>query len=420
MTSFGGLVREIAPHCLLTLSDQLVSYQSHHYSLFIDQTIADALGGEGWAVRRQAAFETAHALLTSVIAGAGAQTSREKLELAALTFHAMGLGRLTFDVSAEGGVVHGVALHHGASFLEKYGGRVASKRPLDAFAAGYCAAATSLAFPSDWGLFEAEEIQCVGRGEASCSFALSRKPERMRFGTVIARATVEAMPVALAGGAMTDGTIEVAQAVSAMLDGLEADDLGRVSAFGVNLCLMPASYTSQVVFDTMHLVERRTPELFGVFGALVAEAAQVGAFHLLGGVLASRAFRETVGVPAPTAEQRLEQLLGIAQALGWGATYAASFVPGRALVLRSAATYESIYYALRHGTTVRTRLTFLQGLALAVMQLLHRVDFDDPEPLGPGAYEALFRSGTRFQVEETRSTVRGDGLCEVIVEALVD
>lgn len=418
MTSFGGLVREISPHCLLTLSDQLVLYQSHHYSLFIDQTISDALGGEGWAVRRQAAFEASHALLGSIFAGAAAQTGREKLELAAQTFQAMGLGRLAFDVSAEGGAVHGANLHHGASFLEKYGGRARPKQPLDAFAAGYAAAAASLAFPSDWGQFEADELRCVGRGDDACTFALTRKPERVRFGTVIARATVEAMPVSLPERAMTEGTMEVAQAVSAMLDGLEADDRGRVSAFDVSLCLMPASYTSQVVFDTMHLVERRTPELFGVFGTLVGEAAQLGAFHLLGGVLASSAFRDAVGVPAPIAEQRLEQLLGIAQALGWGAIYAPSFIAGRSLVLRCPATHESIYYALRHGTTVRERLTFLQGLALAIMQLLHRIDFDEPEPLGPDSYNALFRSGTRFNVEETRSTVRGDGLCEVIVEAL--
>jgi hypothetical protein len=418
MTSFGGLVREIAPHCLLTLSDQLVCFQSHHYSLFVDQTISDALGGEGWAVRRQAAFEASHALLTSVVADAGAQSAREKIELAGATFQAMGLGRMTFEVSAEGGVVRGEDLHHGLSFLEKYGGRARPKKPLDAFAAGFCAAAVSLAFPSDWGLFEAEETRCIGRGDDACTFALTRKPERMRFGTVIARATVEAMPVSLPEDATTEGTIEVAQAVSAMLDGLEADDRGRVRAFGVNLCLMPTSYTNQVVFDTMHLVERRTPELFAVFGALMGEAAQLGAFHILGGVLVSPAFRDAVGMPAPTAEGRLEQLLGIAQALGWGAIYAPSFVPGRSLVLRSPATHESIYYALRHGTTVRTRLTFLQGLALAMMQLLHRVDFDNPEPLGPDSYSALFRSGTRFHVEETRSTVRGDGFCEVIVQAL--
>ena len=76
MTSFGGLVREVAPHGLLSLSDQLVLYTSHPGALFLDQTVEDALGGEGWGVRRQAAFESAHALLASVCAEMSPTTTR--------------------------------------------------------------------------------------------------------------------------------------------------------------------------------------------------------------------------------------------------------------------------------------------------------------------------------------------------------
>ncbi len=71
MTPFGHLVREVTPYGLLSLGDQLVTYQCHHGSLFLDQTVSDALGGEGWAVRRQAAFEAAHALLASFYAEFG-------------------------------------------------------------------------------------------------------------------------------------------------------------------------------------------------------------------------------------------------------------------------------------------------------------------------------------------------------------
>jgi hypothetical protein len=89
-------------------------------------------------------------------------------------------------------------------------------------------------------------------------------------------------------------------------------------------------------------------------------------------------------------------------------------------VLRCPQTHESVYYAIRHGPTVRTRLSAFQGTALAIMQLLHRVDFTDSTPITPDSYDALFKGGTRFHVEETRSTVRGDDVCEVIVEALAD
>jgi hypothetical protein len=113
---------------------------------------------------------------------------------------------------------------------------------------------------------------------------------------------------------------------------------------------------------------------------------------------------------------RVEQLVGLTQALGWGAFAVAEFVAGRSLVLASHLTHESAYYSARHGGTSRTRLYFHQGLALALMYLLDSVDFDAPEPLGPGSYEALFRSGARFDTLESRSPLRGDDVCEVTVE----
>ena len=158
MSAIRSLVRELRPHGLLYVGDQLVIAAAHHHALFLDQTVHDALGGESLALRRQAAFEAAHALLGPIAAERRAATNREKLELAADLFAAMGHGRLRFEIGPEGGAVQAPSLHHAAGYLDKYGGRYPSRQPLDAFAAGYCSAAASLAFPSDWGRLEAEEL----------------------------------------------------------------------------------------------------------------------------------------------------------------------------------------------------------------------------------------------------------------------
>jgi hypothetical protein len=50
------------------------------------------------------------------------------------------------------------------------------------------------------------------------------------------------------------------------------------------------------------------------------------------------------------------------------------------------------------------------------MYLLDSIDFDAPDPVGPGAYDALFRGGQRFDTLESRSPLRGDDVCEVTVE----
>jgi len=418
LTPFGHLVREVVPFGLLSLGDQLVTYQCHHHSLFLDQTVSDALGGEGWAVRRQAAFEAAHALLASFYAEFGIIDPDERLELAGELFAAMGHGRLVFEVTAEGGTVRAHELHYGASFREKYAAQIKNRRPIDTFTAGFVSAAASLAFPSDWGTLEADEAACVARRDELCVLTLTRRPERPRFGAVVTRPLVEKLPhggpdkVRRPSPAAARSGADLAR----MLHTVLPDENGVLRAFGARVALVPVSYANQITFDTLHLVEKRSPELCSLVGTLVREAAQTGAFHLLGGVLASPAWQAEHGPPARDAEVRLEQLVGLTRALGWGAFDVQEMVPGRTLVLSSTLTHESAYYAARYGSTSRSRLFFQQGLALALMYLLDSVDFDAREPIGPGTYDALFRAGVRFEALESRSPQRGDDTCEVTVE----
>ncbi len=431
MTRFGLLVRPLAPLGLLSLGDQLVVHACHHHALFLDQTVSDALGGEGWAVRRQAAFESAHALIASFCSDFGVTDPVERLELAAELFAAMGHGRLTFDLTAEGGTARGHGLHHGASFVEKYASVLKNRRPVDAFAAGFISAAASIAYPSDWGTLEADETTCVAQlvaRPAECVFHLNRRPERPRFGAVVTRPLVEQIPlpsgddgdrVAPSLRLSAEADLAVTD-LARLLHSAPVDHAGITNVFGVRLALVPVSYLGQITFDTVHLVEKRAPELFPLVGALIREAAQIGAFHLLGGILASASWRAEHGPVAADPAARFDTLVGLTRALGWGAFHPTELVPGKTLVLTADATHESAYYAVRHGPTVRSRLFFQQGLALALMQLLHRVDFSAEEPIAKGVYDALFKSGPRLHVEETRSPLRGDRVCEVVATVLAE
>ncbi len=419
MRSLGELVRDLQPHGLLTLSDQLVYVQNHHHAIFLDQTISDALGGEGWAVRKQAAFESSHALLEAVFKAQNVEGAKGRLDAAAELFASMGHGKLVFDVTAEGGVVRGEGLFYGASFAAKYGKVIRNKQPADSFAAGFSAAAASLAFPSDWGHFEAEEVACAAKGDSGCAFTLARRPERPRLGIAVTRQVVSGLP--LKAPPLDTPTSQYPHAIPTamrVIRNLVAAEDGVLGAFGGRLALVPVGYVNQITFDTMHLLESRTPELVPVYAALVREAAQAGSFYLLGGILSSPEWAISSTSSGPV-EHRLEKLLSIARVLGWGRWYSVEFFPGQSLVVRSPTTQESIYYGTRYGASVRNRLFFQQGAVLAVMQLLHRVDFAAQNPISPTSYAALFgASSSRFHVEETRSPLRGDDMCEIVVEAL--
>lgn len=417
MTPFGRLLRDLSPHGLLTVSDHLVVCDSHHHALFLEQTISDALGGEGWAVRQKASFEASYMLLQSLARDMGAAPPDAVISLAAEVFAALGHGLLQFEVTAAGGTVRGAALYHGHGFLEKYGDRVLNRKPLCAFAAGFCSAAASLAFPSDWGVLEAEEVSCVGRGDPECVFLLVRKPSPARLGTVVTRSAAAAMPAQLPEGTADARSAAAAARAAKLLDATSADSAGSVRMFGVRLAVVPASYAGQITFDTMHLIEKRALELYPTYFALVREAAAMGAFHVLGGALVetARAAGETV---SRDPHERLADLVGFARALGWGGFYASDYAPGQSLALAAAVTHESAYYAARHGGTVRHRLAAQQGIALAMMLLLDHVDFGREDPITAGSYADLMAGPPRHHVDETRSVLRGDSVCEVVVETL--
>jgi hypothetical protein len=257
----------------------------------------------------------------------------------------------------------------------------------------------------------------VGRGDPECVFLLVRKPSHPRLGTMVTRSAAEAMPAQLPEGPADARASSAAARAAKLLEGTEADSAGSVRMFGVRLAIVPASYAGQITFDTMHLIEKRALELYPSYFALVREAAAMGAFHVLGGALVEVA--RAAGEPVSRdPHERLADLVGIARALGWGGFYPADFAPGKELALAAGVTHESAYYAARHGGTVRHRLAAQQGIALAMMLLLDHVDFGREDPITTGTYADLMVGPPRHHVDETRSVLRGDAVCEVIVEAL--
>lgn len=410
MTPPPRIVTSIQGRGMLAYGDQIACYHGAHHALVLDQTVSDALGGEGWAVRRSAAFAAAHDLLSTRFEEVGVSAADERLDLAAEIFTSLGYGALSLDVAASGGAARGEELFHSSAFLDESLGRLRDKHVLDAFSAGFLGAATSLAFPSDWGTLEAEEVSCTARRDASCTFTLARRPARQRALTSLTRGSLADLGP-LPDVRLSPAAARACEALARILVELSLD-AQKTLRCGGRIALVPAAYTGPIAFDTLHLVEKRTPELAPVVGVLLREAAQMDAFHVLGDVLRSPSFHEIHGPPSNDPEVLVEQLIGLAAALGWGLYTAEEHAPGRTLVLTSPITPESAYYSLRHGPTVRGRLFFQQGLALAIMRLAAI----DPRSDLP-AYDDMIARSAGMRVEETRSPLRGDPVCEVTVES---
>jgi hypothetical protein len=413
VTTFGTLVRSDLG--LFSISDHLVQIVSHHDSVLLDQAVWDALGSESWAVRRQVAFDTSHRMLQTITKNLGIDAPAEILDLAQELFSALGFGQLRFFVNATGGEIVGEGLLFGAGFVERYGRELKVKHRMDAFAAGYGAAAASLAFPSDWGSFEADETSCVAKGDEVCTFALARRPEALHTTTAVTRMDAKQLagsPDERASQADLDVTAQAA--ALAFVLGSSSNEQGVLKALGGRLALMPVTYRAQLVFDTIHLIEKRSPALAPLFSTLVREASQTSAYMIIGELSSSAIIRENLA-PTLTPEDRAARYAGLASALGWGSFTVTEFVPHRRLVLAAQLTPEAVYYATRHGGAPRAEMPCFQGIAAAIALL---ASSPDQGPMTMAGYAALQKTGPRVRIEETRSLLRGDADCEALVELI--
>ena len=401
-------------HDLMSFGGAPAVYHCHHFNLTLDQTIDDALGAEeGRALRFTAARETARQLLLTV--AGGAPTPEGRLELALRLFSAMGHGRLTLSGDAKGGTATGEFLHYGFSWAEEYGQRVRRRTPTDAFAAGYAAAALEVAYGLTPETMQATETACVALRAPRCTFELRIGPPAPTMPPV-REAEVSANVKPSFDGLHEERVAAIAKGLRDFTAGVKSDERGLVQAFGVFITVHLAGYYNRISYDALAKVLSGRPELVGVLEELLRESGHVCVFNTFGGILASPEWDAMVG---PHTGEPLSVILGnlaIARALGFGHWTLADYAPNERLVLQAPATYESVYYLARHGTTSRPVEYFFQGAALAIAHLAHRLDWRARPKLTHEVYASLFFGGKLpWKVNQTKSVVKGDDRSEVVV-----
>jgi len=421
MMNLGTILRPLAGAGLFAVSDQIVIGSTHHESVLLDQAVGDALGSESWAVRRQASFDASFALIGAITKRLGIEGDREIIDLATELFATLGLGQLRFDISATGGDVVGSDLLFGAGHVERSGAAARLRHHADAFAAGFTAAAASIAYPSDWGSFEADETRCVARSDATCLFSLSRRPLTFQPGDGLSRLDAEQL---LSPDATPDSDpVPIGQTTRDIISSCVASDRGIIRISDCRFALMPAAYRAQLTFDTLHLLEKRSqasartppPRLGAIFLELAREASRTGMFHLVGSLFESAPLRDAFGPPPQDPHEKIEQLTSIAGAIGWGPVSVLEFAPDSKLVLSVSITPEAVYYASKHGGTPQSRLPGMQGLAEALFLLATNVDWNQ-EAMSTEVYRRVALDGPDLAVEETRSILSGDRECEIVVQ----
>ena len=409
-------VTRIPSHDLKFLAGTPVVYHCHHFNLFLDQTVDDALGEAGFELRRLAARRASAELLTPILAAL--PTPVERIEKAKEIFSSMGHGKLNLTVSATGGEADSHSLHYGVTWREKYGSIVTSEKPVDAFAAGFVAAATALAFGLDPETMDAEETECLALRNDQCRFAIKPGTNARPAAPPVTETTVQPLLAPSTDGIGEAEIAQITDGLNTFLSGVQPDDRGLIQAFGVYVTLHLANYYNEISFAAAASCLETSEEMCEALEDLLRESGHVCVFNTFWGILVSPEWEGLVGPPRSEPEKIVIWCLAIARALGFGRWSLERFEPGKEMVLSTPNNYESVYYRLRHQSNGRPVEYFFQGAALAIMQLAHRVVWEERPVATEEGYARLFVDDELpFVVEQTESASFGDARSVVTVRA---
>ncbi|NOQ62902.1 MAG: hypothetical protein GQ582_00125 [Methyloprofundus sp.] len=401
------------------LLDTPVVYHCHHFNLFLEQTIDDALGWEeGQKVRFNAAREAARQLLSGVIKAAEAETPAERLQVATTLFKKMGHGTLQILSDYEGGEAFGEYLHYGYSWLQKYGHTVKQLHPNDLFAAGYIAAAVEVVYGLEPDAMLVTETECSSMKAPRCAFTVTKQisDEPFKALPTISKELCESAEITFETGLHEDKIIAIANGLRDFTAQVEGDERGLVEAFGVFVTMHLPSYYNRISYDTEAWIQENRPQVRFALTELLKESGHVCVFNTFGGILSSMEWEGMLGKPSTDPHELLASFIAIGRALGFGKWTIKDFIPGEKLVLRTPTSYESAYFTVRHGESDVPNNYFVQGAAQAIMTLIDDLDWSQEIDFSQDLYLSLFKKGAKWDTQETSSLSTGAAYTEVVVQ----
>lgn len=407
---------DLPGHDMTFFADVPYVYHCHHYNLFHDQTIDDALGEDLSAeVRRKAAHGAFHQFLGNVMSAMGAETPAERTQLATQLFAAMGHGKLDIDAGPEGGVASGAFLHYGFAWREKYGSRVRRTFPVDAVAEGFAAATVELAHRLPYGSIATVEEECLATKHASCRIRLTRREPTGDPPSVVDRLAVTARIASDFGGIDEERISAIAAGLKAFMKPVVGDDRGLVQAFNVFVTMHLANYYNESFYESVRLLEQRHPNNVTLAEQLFAEAGTTCVFNTFGNLLLSPEWEGLVGPISESPDDIVSFCCAIARGLGFGRWSCHELDKGKKLVLRAPSTYETPFYLTRYGKSERPRGYIFQGAGRAIATLAHDLAWSLRPKLDDALYQNLLGARGRWQAVQTACPSRGDSFAEVVV-----
>jgi hypothetical protein len=419
MKDVSSAIQWLDGHDFVFIGDTPVCSHCHHYNLFIDKTVDDALGiGSSTELRTDTAREFFHQLLTSTFDQIGIESAEERLQMASALFSNFGHGQIDLsELGADGGTARGDHLHYGYTWMEKFGDVQDRYHPADAVAAGFAAAALASAYDLVPTSVRARETRCIVLGHSQCEFELTiQEAEASELRPKVDFESISEVVPSSFQGIQEETVAQLTRGLKEFLSNVAGDERGLIQAFGVFVTTTPSSLYNRMSYDMLATLRREHPSFVTVSASLLREAGRLCGFNTFGGIIGSPEWEALTGTTDRDMLTVALHSCTIARGLGFGHWSVSDYEEGKMIAFQAPSTYESPYFKLRHGQSDNPMCYLFEGACEAAAQLGHAVDWSEQPAFTPAFYEDVFApSNNPWRAEQTRCVCKGDGRCEVVV-----
>jgi hypothetical protein len=398
-------------NALMSGNEPLV-FHCHHYNCFLQYAIESTRTYiDVDSILTESAQEVVFSHFVGVFEAQPHLSRAEKIALIHESHRQNGFGLIDLTtVDSTGGGVLSEHNHYAKSWLVKFGKRRDDESGVAFFTTGYIAGALD-ALDNTLGKHSVLQTHCLTKGDPCCEFKVSVNEQPKKL-TASAGEGVYQANIDLKNHSNSPvDYVAIREAVVGM--GIEGDEHGVISTFGVLLTRMYANYYTLISYRFM----AKLCEVIGAEGKVLAEellveAGHVCAFNTFGGIMESAEWYGLVHPSLKTREDWVHGIVAVVNALGWGHYQLVELEASKKLVLRLYSGYESNMFEATQGTSKDPIAYLSTGITAGIMNLIYHGDITTKPELNETYYDKIFKSEGRFVAKQTKSRAMGDAYDE--------
>lgn len=398
-------------NALISGSEPLV-FHCHHYNCFLQYAIESTRAYiDVDTILIESAQEVVFSHFSNIFKAQPHLSRDEKIALIHESHRQNGFGLIDLTaINETGGIVTSEHNHYAKSWLVKFGKRKDNESGVAFFTTGYIAGALD-ALDNTLGKHSTSQTHCLTKGDQHCKFKVSVNTEPKKLETSAGEGKPQTKVAFENHPSSPVDYVGIREAVVGM--GIEGDQHGVISTFGVLLTRMYANYYTLISYRFMATLY----EVIGSEGKVLAEellieAGHVCAFNTFGGIMESAEWYGLVHPSLKTREDWVHGIVAVVNALGWGHYQLIELEADKKLVLRLYSGYESNMFEATKGSSKAPIAYLSTGITAGIMNLIYHGDITTKPELNETYYDKIFKSEGRFVAKQTKSRTMGDAFDE--------